>query len=188
MPQRHVGRARAERAAQEILDEQKIRRPPIDVERIAAGLNISVVYEPLASDTSAVLIREPDGSQHIGVNALHSATRRRFSVAHELGHARLHFRGQTTRETEAVFDRPLEMMFRDGTASEGSNRLEIDANAFAAALLMPADMIKSELRRVLQDTPEIRIDSATDTLAHQFGVSAQAMRFRLVNLGLLDPV
>jgi len=184
---RQISRANAERAGESLVESLGIHEPPVDVERIAASLSMRVVYESLSSDTSAVLIREPDGAQYIGVNATHSLARKRFSIAHEIGHAQLHFEGRPATRTEAVFDRPLEMMFRDGIASEGSNRVEIEANSFAAGLLMPAAMVRSEFRVLLTDSRQVGVDQAVDTLAMRFAVSTQAMRFRLINLGLVDP-
>jgi Zn-dependent peptidase ImmA (M78 family) len=62
---------------------------------------------------------------------------------------------------------------RDVMASTGTNEEEIYANGFAAALLMP----ESEL------TPWVG-KSSVPQLAVRFGVSAEAMKWRLVNLGL----
>jgi Zn-dependent peptidase ImmA (M78 family) len=56
---------------------------------------------------------------------------------------------------------------------------EVEANQFAAELLMP-------LKFLLRDLPEIRIDFESDekiaSLAKRYGVSAQAMAYRIANL------
>jgi Zn-dependent peptidase ImmA (M78 family) len=71
---------------------------------------------------------------------------------------------------------------RDSLSSLATEREEIEANRFAANLLMPADFIHAcigkELRRKLDEMETI------DGLARMFGVSSQAMEFRLANLGL----
>lgn len=54
-------------------------------------------------------------------------------------------------------------------------RREVEANQFAAALLMPADAVQ----KVFRDLREIR------SLAQYFGVSKQAMETRLVSLEIL---
>jgi Zn-dependent peptidase ImmA (M78 family) len=159
----------------------------VDVERITTDLGIDVLYEALPTDTSAVLIRKPGGRQYIGINVYHSVTRQRFSIAHELGHARLHFDAAPTTELEAVIDRPLEVMFRDGVASQGSDALEIDANAFAAELLMPADIVRTEFHDALNEAQDRAVDRAVEVMAERFAVSTQAMRYRLINLNLVDP-
>jgi Zn-dependent peptidase ImmA (M78 family) len=81
----------------------------------------------------------------------------------------------------------LEILFRDGVSGQGTNAVERDANAFAAELLMPADLVMASLRRLWHQRPALRLDGAVDDLADEFDVSPQAMRYRLVNLGLADP-
>ena len=60
---------------------------------------------------------------------------------------------------------------------------EIEANQFAAAILMPADLVIGEARRLLKD-PSATDASIVPLLAQGFDVSDQAMEYRLVNLGL----
>lgn len=187
MSPRSVGRKRAEARAAEVLASTGVATPPVPVEEITEALGLEVVYESLPPDTSSVLIREPNGRRLIGVNAFHSATRQRFSLAHELGHALLHFAQTPPSDGEAVVSRPLEVLFRDNISGQGTNRVEIDANAFAAALLMPADLVKSRLRRRWAQEPTRSVELTISDLADDFDVSPQAMRYRLVNLGLADP-
>lgn len=187
MANRAVGTKRAAQRAAALLESQEVTKPPIPVEEICENLDLLVVYEALPNDTSSVLIRHPDGRRVIGVNARHAPRRRRFSLAHELGHAFLHFPEEPPADDEAVVSRPLEVLFRNGVAGQGTNAVEVEANAFAAALLMPEDFVVSRLRRLWQQDPSRRLDDAIEDLADDFDVSAQAMRFRLVNLGLADP-
>lgn len=179
-----VGAAKAEKRAEELLSQFGITRPPVPVDEIVTRLGIDCFTESMPPDTSSVLVRQPDGRRVIAVNSTHHRLRKRFSVAHELGHALLHF-PEAPQASYAVVDRPLEVLFRDGLASEGSNRVEIDANAFAAALLMPRRAVEQHFREELGRGA--RISAVTKSLAQTFDVSAQAMGFRLVNLGLLDP-
>jgi len=58
---------------------------------------------------------------------------------------------------------------------------EIQANAFAAEVLMPRDRVLSEARRLLEAGSEA---SMVSDLAQGFDVSEQAMEYRLINLGL----
>src|SRR5258708_59499 len=84
-----AGQASAERSAQALLRQQQVGDPPVPVEAIAAGLGIEVSYRPLEGDISGILRRAADHVL-IGVNALEPKTRQRFTIAHELGHFRLH--------------------------------------------------------------------------------------------------
>jgi Zn-dependent peptidase ImmA (M78 family) len=62
---------------------------------------------------------------------------------------------------------------------------QIDANAFAAALLTAAGWVGSAFETVVRDTTINSEDELADVLAAHFGVSRQAMLFRLINLGLV---
>lgn len=186
MTKRAVGIKRAQRAAQELIAGHHADVPPVPVEQIVAAQGLKVVYETLQKETSAVLVRQPDGTRVIGVNALHAPTRQRFSLAHELGHAVLHFEPEAPEFSEAVVDRPLQVLFRDGLASAGTNKVEIDANAFAAELLMPQGLTQQAFRDALSRHPR-DTDRAIRELARDFDVSPQAMTYRLVNLHLIDP-
>ena len=57
------------------------------------------------------------------------------------------------------------------------------ANQFAAAVLMPEPWIRQAAAKYNLDLGD---DTSLLALAAQFGVSRQAMSYRLVNLGLLQ--
>lgn len=187
MSKRSVGAKKAAVRAASLLETQGITKAPVPVEDICETLGLVVIYETLPNDTSSVLIRHPNGGQVIGVNSRHASRRQRFSLAHELGHALLHFSDQPPQDDEAVVSRPLEVLFRDGVAGQGTNAVEIDANAFAAELLMPSELVSSRLRRRWEQDTSRRLDDVIEDLADEFDVSVQAMRYRLVNLGFIDP-
>jgi Zn-dependent peptidase ImmA (M78 family) len=187
MTRRSITARDAESRAEELISEQRIKAAPVPVEDMCERLGLDIICEALPYDTSSVLIRQPNGRRVIGVNARHAPRRRRFSVAHELGHALLHFPEGPPRGGEAAVSRPLEVLFRDGLAGQGTDRVEIAANAFAAALLMPAELVRARLRKRWQQDVTVRVDDIIAALADDFEVSEQAMRYRLVNLGLIDP-
>lgn len=66
-----------------------------------------------------------------------------------------------------------------------TDKEEIDANAFAAALLMPSGWVRSAFEAVVRNTAIKTEDELAELLASGFGVSRQAMQFRLINLGLI---
>ena len=76
------------------------------------------------------------------------------------------------------------MNFRDGVSALASDREEIEANQFAAGLLMPRDLVEQAFEDLTQ---RYRPERAADLMARRFEVSPQAMRFRLMNLALIDP-
>jgi Zn-dependent peptidase ImmA (M78 family) len=70
--------------------------------------------------------------------------------------------------------------FRNHVSSEAIDPKEIEANRFAAALLMPVPFLEKSLKARRLPLRE----SGIQELAREYGVSAQAMNYRLANLGI----
>jgi Zn-dependent peptidase ImmA (M78 family) len=66
----------------------------------------------------------------------------RFTIAHELGHRALH------PGHELILDVPVRFNMRDGTSGTATDLEEIEANAYAAALLIPARMIREQISQL----------------------------------------
>ena len=109
------------------------------------------------------------------VNGSHVEVRRRFSVAHEIGHLELH-EGRPIIVDHLVRGR---VNMRDERSSLATSREEIEANGFAAALLMPADWIAADIEGSLG----VAVGKTVESLARRYNVSTQAVEYRLVNLG-----
>jgi Zn-dependent peptidase ImmA (M78 family) len=76
--------------------------------------------------------------------------------------------------------------WRDGASSGAKDNEEIQANQFAAALLMPTKLLERDSWKLVDGG--IDDESAlVERLSKMYDVSPQAMRFRLLNLALLDP-
>lgn len=168
---------RADVEAARLLKGAGISSPPVDVYRLARNAGATIVQERLDPEVSGVLYRRPEGVV-IAVNKEHALTRRRFTVAHELGHLLLH-QGRPLIVDHLVRAR---INFRDHRSSLATEREEIDANRFAANILMPADMIHACVTNELAN--QMDEDRTIRSLAHKFSVSPEAMEFRLINLGL----
>lgn len=177
----------AVRRAEQVLAEAGAAGPPVDAEAIALRFGLDVVFQDLPRDTSAVIVRTSNGRQIIGVNQAHSVTRQRFSIAHEIGHALLHLPPEPPESGDAVVDKPIEVLFRDGIASMGVDKREIEANAFAAELLMPEKILRPHFRDLIRASGRRSTDALVRELAGVYAVSTQAMGFRLANLNLIDP-
>ena len=142
------------------------------MERIAKSLGAKVRYAPFEGELAGMLIRDDDGKGVvIGVNSLHHPNRRRFTIAHECGHLRLH-------DGKRVYvDRsPLRVNLRDELSSRATDYREIEANRFAAELLVPYPMIMEDLRASALD---IEDEAALRKLAERYRVSPQALTLRL---------
>lgn len=168
-----------------------------NIASLIASQGVWVAGCDLPTDMSGLFSNDRRAGLLIIVNATHHAVRRRFSYAHEYGHA--------------LFDRaePWRVTHR-GNAEE---LVEKRANAFAASFLMPRSGIEDQLRKLDKGRPsrqaQIVYDVAGDTsieteirppvgsqaitwqdanmIAMYFGVSYESMVWRLRNLGHLGP-
>lgn len=147
---------------------------PVDVRAVARQLGAKVLAEPATKEVSGALVLQK-GVPVIITNRSHSLTRQRFTLAHELAHLLLHVSRNMT-----VAHTTREVLFRDTRASQGVDRREIQANAFAAGLLMPQDEVRMRVRTALGPFDEERIAE----LAEEFDVSTAAMVVRLKDLRL----
>lgn len=167
----------AERHAIVVLEEAGVTNLPVPVGEIAISRGADVTYEAYEGEVSGMLYRFDDHAV-IGVNSTHAPTRQRFTVAHEIGHLEMH-KGQPL-----FIDRFARVNWRNGE----SNNEEIEANQFAAELLMPREFVAREVERMLEKRRAIDARTLAAQLAKTFEVSPQAMEYRLANLGVLDPL
>lgn len=78
------------------------------------------------------------------------------------------------------------MSRRDDLSSLATDSQEIEANNFAANLLMPRKLVLDAVRQILSDDEHVEAETAIRMLSQRFGVSSEAMQYRLVNLGVLN--
>ena len=163
---------RAREAAHAILREFGVVAPPVPIERIIKSRKIVLHYAPLEEDLSGMAYIQ-DGVAIIGVNALHHPNRQRFSAAHELAHHVLH--ADEIRKAVHV-DKGIRVLFRDDVSALGTEPMEVAANAFAAELLIPDELLSAALGGAGVD---IEDEARVESLAKRFRVSPAAMRYRL---------
>jgi Zn-dependent peptidase ImmA (M78 family) len=133
---------------------------PVDVNRITQDLGL-IVRQGTFPDPS-VIGYYVKAERTIYIARDDPPNRKVFTIAHEIGHDVRH-------------DLASETYHRRDSLNLASNReMEQEANWFAASLLMPRSMVRAYW-------PAFRDIS---TMAALFGVSAVAMRYRLINLGL----
>jgi len=157
--------------AGDLLRQLKITKIPIDVEKICAELDISITITDLSQvekahggrPISGALILK-NGEKDIIVNQDDIRERQRFTIAHELAHYFLHHCEETVSSTERAI-----ISFRGA-----KNKVEYEADQFAAELLMPLEHII----RLYEELPLPYITA----LALKFDVSKAAMRYRLDSL------
>ncbi|MCC6206434.1 MAG: ImmA/IrrE family metallo-endopeptidase [Hyphomicrobiales bacterium] len=172
-------RPNPERAAQSVLEQMNIRSVPVPVDRIAKGMGAVLRYSPLDDELSG-MIYVKDGQPIIGINALHHPNRQRFSIAHEIGHLEMH-RDLISEKIHVDKEFPIELraLKRDATSALGTETIEIEANRFAAALLVPDSFIEKALGSRRFDIDD---DAPIEDLARQLRVSKQMLEYRIRNL------
>ncbi|WP_405330783.1 ImmA/IrrE family metallo-endopeptidase [Leeuwenhoekiella sp. LLG6367-2.1] len=168
-----------------ILKKQNITSYPVRVKEIIKNLNITIKEDYFEDDLSgALVIRQ--GSAKMVINSTNSPVRRRFTMAHELGHFILHV--DTDSNGNDIFVDNALVMFRKGGGrlSNIENRREREANAFAANLLMPKSFVQKAFRTAMEKFPYFSDDEIIGHLAKEFEVSESAMTFRAMNLKLIS--
>lgn len=151
------------RQAARLLQSSGVSRAPVSLRDVVSALNLEVVQtagEPFFCE--AALLPVGDGHQ-IVLRGASSEQRRRFTIAHEIGHFVLH---------------PLRLAPERGGDPGNAvwQQQEREADQFAAELLMPEHLVREA---VLREGP----DAAR--LADHFEVSKAAMQTRLRWLGLV---
>jgi Zn-dependent peptidase ImmA (M78 family) len=160
-----------------VLDQHDLRTLPIDIDKLASLVNASVKVGKLEEGLSGFAFQK-NGMKFIGISSEENPLRRRFTLAHELGHIYLHKRDHLS------YDSGL-MMLRNEHSSDGTDLKEIEANRFAAELLMPEEEVRKDMMSspnidFMDDTKETR-DFVKD-LADKYKVSPRAMSVRLTTL------
>lgn len=170
----------ARKVAEKILESHPNEVPPIDPKEIAIRHKVPVYEDELEEGVSGLLILN-GGCASIFVNSGDRKERQRFSIAHELGHYILKHHA---REGDHVHvDRGVRVLQRGLKSSQGVDPAEIEANQFAACLLMPSNHV----RRMIEELGGRPVtEQMIDKLADRFQVSEQAMAIRLTTLGFTD--
>jgi len=157
-PPRSVGQAIAQG---QLVAEQERRRldlgqAPVKVPETLAHQNIWTASLPLPDEISGLFLSSPDFGMAILANRAQAPVRRRFSFAHEHGHA---------------------LMDRDEVASvtgahNTETRTEQRANAFAAAFLMPEEGVRDFLHNLGKGRGARREGAAVDAVTEE-GIQGQ---------------
>ncbi|MER8698971.1 ImmA/IrrE family metallo-endopeptidase [Mesorhizobium sp. M1273] len=152
-----------------------LSRAPTNIKEMISRLGLVYVERPMEDGLSGAI--DFDGLQYvISVNEAEAEQRKRFTAAHELAHYLLH---RDLMKERRHLDRLFDEAANRNPTEPLTYQHEMQANQFAARLLMPKATIESEIAKE-NDTIE--------GLAQTFGVSRQAMEYRLANLGLANKI
>lgn len=127
------------------------------------GVDLEFINPLLDEDNfnGSMFIDKDEKTIKITLSNLTNDLRNNFTIAHELGHLFLH--SQNIKERKISFNR------------FGSNRLEWEANWFAAAFLMPESRFKDK---------NTEYNGSLYDLSFYFNVSESAIRIRKKELGI----
>jgi Zn-dependent peptidase ImmA (M78 family) len=165
----------AEARAADVIQQHTISTLPVDPFVIAKNEGILCwEFEAIAPGISGCLMKVGDRFGIFYSNRFSSDGFRRFTLAHELGHYFLqgHF--------EYLFPQGVEK-HESESGFISDDRYEREADAFAAALLMPEGLFRSVAARV---RPGLK---AVETLSSQCGTSLTATAIRYARLSD-DPI
>lgn len=169
----------------QLLKDYGINEAPVDVTALAEKMGIKVLPTEADDSLSGFLFRGEGAQQPvIGVNSAHHERRQRFTIAHELGHYVLHGSEKIHYDDKS---RGFQVHLRSPISGEGSDRLEIEANAFAAELLMPASFLEKDLQDVVY-LDVIDTDPVLDELVDRYQVSKRSLTLRLSHLGYISEI
>lgn len=153
--------------ARQVLEARWDGRLPVDVKGIAESVGLRVIEDQI--EWSGIARYADDHVGEVIVRKSDPSYRKRFTIAHEIGHFLLEHVSENSQE------------LRDQTQNYSLTFFdpkEVAANKFAAELLMPADVV----HKVFMMTTS---DDVVSEMADKFGVSKQAIKIRLKMVGLL---
>ena len=152
----------ARKKARLLLEEIEIKQPPVILNTIIQYLkktqSLLVQKWALGDHTDGIQVTVGEEAV-IGYNDDRHLNRKRFTVAHEIGHLILG-------HTQQNYD------------SDNKNIDHIEANQFAAELLMPLEMLKQDIK-IIKNVKE---------LAKKYIVSEEAMWKRLMDCKLISRI
>jgi Zn-dependent peptidase ImmA (M78 family) len=138
---------------------------PVDIFSLAYTISkLTLVFYPMGDHLSGMCIKN-DGNPVIAVNSSMSVGRQRFSLAHELFH--LYF-------DESEQSTVCAMKIGSG------NEVEKAADQFATYFLMPPLALSEAIKKILSIATENLGIKEIVKLEQYFGVSRQAMLYRLI--------
>tara|TARA_R110002126_G_scaffold52897_35_gene143500 strand:- start:2734 stop:3240 length:507 start_codon:yes stop_codon:yes gene_type:complete len=145
--------------------ERHLQEKPVRLGTLADELGIDVKLSALGRGQSG-LIESKDGRYTIKINRHETRERQRFTLAHEISHYLLH---------RHIIDADGEIRDNVLYRSGQPERIEYEANRLAADLIMPINLVQSDLAKIGVPVS----DTVIERLAQEWQVSKAAMEIRL---------
>ena len=159
-------RKKAEDAAKSLWGKYNFSSPAeLKIDVLAFACGVVVIDDRMDSADARLLRRGKKGLVRVN-RSISEPGRRRFVVAHEVGHFEMH-EGESQHAS---------CTSEDMVADYKGSKLEVEANWFAAELLMPGDQFRKKLDHAFPSFEAVR------TLKDHFLTSITATALRLVDL------
>lgn len=157
----------------QVRDQEGVVPLKFPLNRLATQVGV-ISIEPIESATIEGMLLVRGDEAVLGYNANARPARQRFTIAHELGHLLIptHLAGKIKFECgKGDFNarRPKRGLLSETVSPQ--QRKEIEANEFAAELLVPDEEFRSERARYLKSDSLLHVRG----LAASFGVSTEMM-------------
>ena len=140
----------------------------VDIADIVRQQNYNVFIDDLDNNISGYVDHE---NREVVLNKNETPERRRFTLAHELGHIILNS-NNSIQHRDNILNNQLDIYANDDK--------EVEANYFAGCILMPRNVFIREFNSIKGD-----IDYKIQKLAYYFGVSKLAVNVRANVLNLI---
>lgn len=151
-------------------DNELSQTEAINMESLLRKLNILTVFKPLSESFYGMSLKANSGAKFILINSENAKGRQHFSIAHELFHL--------------FFDEDPKPHICNNTQG-GKSPSERNADAFAAAFLMPFDGLMKCIPQ--SEIKQNKISLATIIWIEQYySVSRKALLIRLKNKSLIS--
>lgn len=168
----------ARERAREVLEQypESIQNGHVSVEKLLEKVGIKIKKEAFEDQrvSGFIQMKTNAGSPIIVINDNNTSVRQRFTIAHELGHYFLHS-AQSVHVDD--IDTADMVLYRDEVASQATHLREIEANQFAAELLMPDSLISKDIEKLRKENNGM--SDIIVGLAEKYEVSQAAMAIRL---------
>jgi Zn-dependent peptidase ImmA (M78 family) len=177
-----------DKKAEELLRSFDLHRFPVDLDSVVEKLGIDVKKSISFEKSHCGEISISGETASIWINDLTPPNRQRFTLAHEIGHYINDIEPLlASNETEKSFIDDEKTLWRGGQKKPEEYR----ANKFAAALLMPRDLVVQESKDLIEvmkkETKRKKVSKKDfiSRMAEMFNVSEQSMQIRLEVLGVI---
>lgn len=155
-----------------ILDKFGIDEPyKIDIEDIVYAMEIPIQFKPLTGCEGRII--HGKNKSIITINSkIDFETRKRFTIAHELGHYLMHKRNPIQHSDDIS-----SLSWFNNKSKSGISLQEFEANTFASELLLPTHKF-SELIHAIPFSPEL-----IRNISDQYNISRSSVIYRFVENG-----